>query len=369
MNVAMDSLAKFILRQSLLHHDTAPLPVYTFGLPPISCHTVPIESALVKTSVATIATLNIREYWVNKFDISLSASLSLNWTSFGRAFKAIGFSRQIFMRKWLSQTVPVGATLRKRKSGTDNRCPRCNSYDETTQHVLTCPDKEVKTHRTALLTALFTTVRNMDTCPLLAEALELVVYRWLRSPLRFRLDSCQFDSSLSSCMQRQHEIGWFHFFCGFHSLAIVRHQQHFFKRKRCQKSAPYWASKLTRAFWTFVHEMWANRTAAKHDINELGSDAPEVSSLREASLLELQQGPATLPLLYRHYFNITTTSLLTMSNTDLRIWFKSVRIFREATSTSVVDVFSSPGPLRSWVGLGPVPPPPASTLRAARSAE
>ena len=197
----------------------------------------------------------------------------------------------------------------------------------------------------------------------------MVVSRWLRSPRRFRLESCQFDNSLSHCMQRQHDIGWFHFFCGFHSHAIVCHQQNFFKRKRCQKSAPYWASKLTRAFWTFVHEMWANRTAAKHDINELSPDAPEVSSLRESSLLELQQGPATLPLLYRHYFNLTTTSLLTMSNTDLRIWFKSVRIFREATSTSVVDVFSSPGPLRSWVGLGPVPPPPASTSRAALSAE
>ena len=138
----------------------------------------------------TIATLNIREYWVMKFNISFSASLSLNWTSFGRAFKAIGFSRQICMRKWLSQTVPIGATLRKRKSGTDNRCPRCNSYDETTQHVLTCANKEVKIHRAAPLTALFTTVRDMDTCPLLTEALELVVSRWLRSPLRFRLDSC-----------------------------------------------------------------------------------------------------------------------------------------------------------------------------------
>ena len=192
----------------------------------------------------------------------------------------------------------------------------------------------------------------MDTCPLLAEALELVVSRWLRSPLRFRLDLCQFDNSLSHCMQLQHEIGCFHFFCGFHSHAIVRHQQHFFKRKRCQKSAPYWASKLTRAFWTFVHEMWANSTTTKHDNNELGTDVPEVSSLRESSLLELQQGPATLPLLYCHYFNLTTTSLLTMLNTDLRIWFKSVRIFREATSTSVVDVFFIPWSTqimgRSW---------------------
>ena len=170
-------------------------------------------------------------------------------------------------------------------------------------------------------------------------------------------------------MNSQASLGWYHFVCGFHSQAFVKHQHDYYLRKRCQKSAPYWASKLTRALWTFIHEMWAHRTLSKHSINDLGPDAPEVCALREASLLELSQGPTSLPLLYRHYFNLTATSLLAMSNTDLRIWFKSVRIFRETTSTSVVDVFSSPGPFRSWVGLGPAQSLSASTSSVTQSAE
>jgi len=357
------------LKQSLLMHHLAPLTSFSFGLPPVSCHTVPIESALVKSSVNTIATIKAREYWIDKFNISLPLSLTLNWSSFGRAFKTIGFSRQIFIRKWLSKTIPVGATLRKRKNGTDNRCPRCRCYDETTQHVLTCPDNEAKAHRNALLKALLSSIREMDTCPLLATAIESVLTKWLRRPQGFHLETCQFDPSLGYCMSSQDNLGWYLFLCGFHSLSIVRHQQAFFLRKRCQKSAPYWASKLTRALWTFIHEMWAHRTLSKHAINELGPDAPEVCSLRAASLLELSQGPASLPLLYRHYFNLTSTSLLAMSNTDLRIWFKSVRIFRESTSTSVIDVFSSPGPLRSWVGLGSAQSRTLSTSRVTQSDE
>ena len=254
LNIAMDLLAKYILKQSLLLHQQAPLTSFSFGLPPVSCHTVPIESALVKSSVNTIATMNAREYWTDKFNISLPLSLTLNWSSFGRAFKAIGFSRQIFIRKWLSKTVPVGATLRKRKNGTDNRCSRCIFYDETTQHVLTCTDREAKSHRTALLNALFASIHEMDTCPLLATAIEDVLTRWLRRPQGFQLAACHFDSSLEYCMNSQDNLGWYHFLCGFHSIAIVHHQQAFFLHKRCQKSAPYWASKLTRALWTFIHE-------------------------------------------------------------------------------------------------------------------
>ena len=355
MNVKMDALAKAILKSSLSAHHAAPTASFTFGLPPITCRTVPIESSFAKSAVATVATIKAREYWIGKFKLSTRSAMSLNWTSFGRAFKSTAFARQIFLRKWLSQTVPVGTTLRKRKSGTNNRCPRCNCYEETTLHVLTCPNREASTHRLALLTALFSTIRDIDTCPLLADALESILSRWLHRPRGFTIHACSIDTSVAACILSQDALGWYQFICGFHSLALVNYQRTFYTRKRSRKSAPYWASKLTRALWTFIHEMWAHRTLAKHSINELAPDAPEVSALRSAALLELAQGASSLPPLYRHYFNITTTSLLAMSNTDLRIWFKSVRIFREATSTSVVDVFSSPGPLRSWVGLGTAP--------------
>lgn len=353
MNVAMDSLAKSILRSSLATRDTVPLASFSFGLPSISCIGVPIESAFAKSSVTLISTRKARIFWLDKFKITSSAAPSVNWLSFGRAFKALGFNRQIFVRKWLSKTIPVGTTLRKRKYGIDNRCPRCHCYDESPLHVLICPDSETRTHRSALLTALWSSIHDMDTCPLLSSSLQSVITLWLRNPRRFQLTSCNIDPSLSQCMASQAALGWYSFLCGFHSSAIMRHQQQFFLQKRCQKSAPYWASKLTRVLWNFIHEMWTHRSLAKHSINDLAPDAPEICSLRTAALLELEQGATTLPALYRSYFNITPTSLLAMSNTDLRIWFKSIRIFRESTSTSVTDVFSSPGPFRSWVGLGP----------------
>ena len=353
MNVTMDLLAKYILRSSLAARTAVPLASFSFGLPPISCNGVPVESELAKSSVTLIATRKARSYWLKKFEITTHAAVTVNWTSFGRAFKALEFGRQIFVRKWLSKTIPVGTILRKRSYGTDNRCPRCQCYEESPIHVLICPDPETKQHRLALLTALWSSISEMDTCPLLTTAIQSILSLWLRSPVRFRLTSVHIDPNVSHCIASQHALGWYPFLCGFHSTAVLKHQQEFFLRKRSKKSAPYWASKLTRVFWNFIHEMWTHRSLAKHSINDLAPDAPEISSLQTAALLELAQGSATLPSLYRSYFNITTTSLLAMSNTDLRIWFKSIRIFRESTSTSVIDVFSSTGPLRSWVGLGP----------------
>ena len=355
MNVKMDSLAKFILKNSLSNREISPVASFSFGLPTVTCRDVPIESSFAKSTLHTVVTIKAREYWIAKLKLSPPAAMSLNWISFGRAFKSTAFARQIFLRKWLSQSVPVGATLRKRKCGTNNRRPRCNCYEETTLHVLICPNNEAQAHRTALLTALFSTLHDIDTCPLLTDAIEKILSRWLHRPRGFTFQACSIDDSLFAWATSQETLGWYQFICGFHPRSLVNYQHQFYIRKKSRKSAPLWAAKLTRALWTFIHEMWAHRTLAKHSINELSSDAPEVSALRNAALLELAQGPSSLPPLYRHYFNITTTSLLAMSNTDLRIWFKSIRIFREATSTSTVDVFSSPGPLRSWVGLGTAP--------------
>ena len=143
----------------------------------------------------------------------------------------------------------------------------------------------------------------MDTCPLLTSALESILTSWLKSPRRFQLATCTIEPSLVQCIDSQASLGWYHFLCGFHSRAIVKHQHNYFLRKGSRKSAPYWASKLTRVLWNFIHEMWSFRTLAKHSINDLATDAPEVNSLRTAALLELAQGCTALPALYRHYFN------------------------------------------------------------------
>ena len=124
--------------------------------------------------------------------------------------------------------------------------------------------------------------------------------------------------------------------------------------KRSKKSEALWASKLTRALWNFIHEIWEHQNSIKHAVNDLAPDSPEVCALWSAALLELSQDVSLLPTLYRRYFAVAPAALLSMSNTDLRMWFKTIRTFRESTNTSVVDVFSSPGPFRTWVGLGPV---------------
>ena len=361
MNVAMDTLAKSILARSLSDGQSAPFPAYSFALPIVFCQDVPITSCFTKSAVDLISTLDARAYWIDKASLSPSLSVCIDWTAFGRAFKGLPFSRQTFVRKWLSATIPVGTTLRKRKCGTDTRCPRCRCYDESPRHVITCPHRDAADHRAALLTALVTSLEAMDTCPLLASSLQTVLVSWLRSPSRFALDLSTIDPSLHQCFTQQTSIGWYNFLCGFLSSCFTSHQASFYANKRSTKSAPLWASKLIRALWNFLHELWVHRNSVKFAVNDLAPDSPEVSALRAAALLELDRDISHLPVIYRRYFSLTPTSLLSMSNSDLRMWFKTIRTFRESTSTSVVDVFSSPGPFRTWVGLGPVREQPAST--------
>ena len=71
-----------------------------------------------------------------------------------------------------------------------------------------------------------------------------------------------------------------------------------------------------------MHEMWLHR-----NLDELPLDSPEVTALRSAALSELEIGMASLPALYHHYFNVSPAKLLDMVTLDLRIWFRTIRIF------------------------------------------
>ena len=77
--------------------------------------------------------------------------------------------------------------------------------------------------------------------------------------------------------------------------------------------------------------------------------------LRRTALNELWRGLAGLPLLYRSFFARSPWKLLSLSLCNLIGWYKTVKLAQEVAKIDIPDAFSTPGALRSWIGL--LPPP------------
>lgn len=86
-----------------------------------------------------------------------------------------------------------------------------------------------------------------------------------------------------------------------------------------------------------------------------GTKTPLTRKVQQAIRFEHQKGLATLPSMYRSYFNVTIDSLLQRSTTNLRQWFLLVRSARECYDTErMIDVFYTNPILRTWVGLSAI---------------
>ncbi len=351
LNTERDDGAKRICQQHFASYQPFEIK-FKYAFPQITHQGVVVKSKAEKSLLKHLAVAPLKDFWLEKCEITGSYRDLINWESFELATQRLPLHRQHFLINWISHMTPVGSVTRIRKMGHQHRCPRCGEWNETYSHVVTCINPKARRLRNTILDGLRGWMVENDTCPDIITALMTIFYDWFRKPSSFRLTFIfTEDPILRQVVQDQHEIGWFNMLQGMQTKGWAKLQDVYYRAlPYCRKSGITWASKLQFELWTFLWDMWNHR----QDFNKQQPSAEDIvmqRGIRAAACDELRAGLGTLPPLYCIYFTMTQQKLLEKSATDIQAWLRVIRGAREADNIFASDFFSENGPHRSWLGL------------------
>ena len=137
LNSKMDIIAKKITMEHIVRtsaHQTAP----TFlGTGTIMCREELITSQIQQSLYTCILHNKLVKWHLKTLDIPLNLLREqVAWRVFEKSRSEGRIELKTFMNKWISGNTATGKIMRMRKKSSHSNCPRCNSPDEQTTHVL-----------------------------------------------------------------------------------------------------------------------------------------------------------------------------------------------------------------------------------------
>jgi hypothetical protein len=138
LNIMMDSLAKLTARQ--LRPATISLTIPQLGLPSVGYNGEKIPGKLYSSLYKKITSEQVWQYFSNKLFSSPQVLSLVNTSAFEKARNSSATSLNIFISKWLSDTLATGIVMQRRQHRVFNRCPRCNHWGEDRLHIVVCWD-------------------------------------------------------------------------------------------------------------------------------------------------------------------------------------------------------------------------------------
>ena len=135
---------------------------------------------------------------------------------------------------------------------------------------------------------------------------------------------------------------------------LILHQERFYRAKeKCPKTSKSWGKKAYKLIWKLTKSIWLGRNQQLHDtdrIKELQGLPLVLQAIQSEYNLGLHPLP---PSEFSVPFATTFESLQQRSIDSLCHWLLTVRLGHTIHGgiNIIQDVFSSNGPMRSWLGL------------------
>ena len=127
-------------------------------------------------------------------------------------------SRKLFMSKWMSGFCATGKSMQRWNMREQGHCPFCKTENETTLHILVCPNAEPTTTWSNALIGFNKRLTNIDTSPLLRHHILEELKRW-RDGSEPQNES-EISTVLRPAILEQRKIGWKEFLEGLVSSRI-----------------------------------------------------------------------------------------------------------------------------------------------------
>jgi len=223
----------------------------------------------------------LRAYIMRKYSWTVAQMELIDWQALTQALNRKQ-DKEVALVKLLAELTPTAKITKRYGRSNSSQCPRCQTDEETIDHVIRCPAVACQQWRSALLTHL----RLICTTALhsrlaLVDVLLDGLSCWFQHE---QLDCTKYPDSLHKLIKDQNSIGWNQLFRG----RMVREwaslqQQSLWDNGFQQKSLSgrSWVATVVTTIWTRFFELWNARNTIVH-----GVDINDHTAIQKSRLLE-----------------------------------------------------------------------------------
>ena len=216
--------------------------------------------------------------------------------------------------------------IKRYRYQTHDNCPRCNSPNEDTQHVIKCQHPVAKELWETELNSTLTWMLASDIEPDIATSIISNLQGWYKND--FPTTSGTNNHLVSQAIRKQTHIGWKSFLEGFWVKEWEQAQNIYFKEKSSPKSTELLISKAQRRIWKIAWPLWLHRNEILHETQK-SIHPQEMINLDEEVQYEWNKGLDQLPQTHHHKFTVSLDDLLRHNCTSKINWLFSIWAARE----------------------------------------
>ena len=276
----------------------------------------------------------------------------IDWKAHGRAFRDIPLGKKRWLTKHASGHCGVGRMLQRWKWQSHSECPRCGQDDESTPHILRCPDIGARAHWRACLHHLTHWMQTNNTCPTLTKWIVIRLNEWrTEATTRKPVDA---TPAVNQAIRDQDRIGWWSFLLGRLPKSFTLAQEQHFQLTRSRKKATAWTPKLLQQIWDLTFSMWEHRNNALHGTVLTQAKSEELQRLRQKVQDEFSIGKDTLLVPDQWRLKESNREFaLSLSILKTQQWLTSVDLSRQAYAAFQATLHKSfsaqKAALRRWL--------------------
>jgi hypothetical protein len=232
---------------------------------------------------------------------------------------------QLWASKQVTRFCATGRMMLAMKMWDNDRCPCCKAAEETTTHILICPDPEMMECFTAVLADLELWLTEHETQPDLQTF--LLQYIAAQDTVPFA-QLPELPQEMISLATDQDTIGWQHCLEGKLPYSLYQFQELYLDTLDTRRTITGWASGLVEHILHITHLTWKHRCDVVHAREADGLKTAESNTLQEEIRIEFALGYHNLQHEDDHLLNTGLEAILSLSGPDKKAWLDTIRVAR-----------------------------------------
>ena len=352
-NIRMDNLAKRFLKH-LSKHPPRSSPTTSYeGQWEVHCGECKITSNVKKTVTHHIHGRALRHHYVRTGKLAVQAINLINWKASEKANKNLSDADSIWLTKFVSKSTATGKMMKRCNQWNHSKCPRCETPDEDTLHVIMCPDDEARSNLYDNICAVDTWIEKYKTHPAIRSIITNTLLQFNTTTFNDTAEFMLFedDSNTANLIrlaaQEQDIIGWQNIFEGRISKTWeVIQDEYYSSIKEANKTGLTWSTWFIKKIYAVSKSQWNNRNEILHNQTQNKISRKEKEQLQAEVEKEFKLGDDEILVTDIGIFLLTEDEINLLPADEQKAWLKSVYIARKRSNPN----YNPPRPLRRYDG-------------------
>ena len=271
LNIACDNLAKAFWNETRLRNEFKSIKVSNLGWH-LKIGDI-YQTRLDKEELydASYGQETSMHYAESRTPLIFGSPIDINWEAIGAAMSKLKISESHWMTKFITGTAPTGKVMARRKEWPSPKCPVCFKKIETSTHVLSCRNREMRNQWKQAVNKVVESLEDLDTEPNIGLIIKDRLLNWPHQTRFSKFDFTAMPLETRIAMDTQDRLGWTSFIFGRTAHQWQLAQDDWIKRQhtKWKRSSQVWARQLVLNLFHMIRSMWETRNSILHGPNHL----------------------------------------------------------------------------------------------------